>query len=144
MLITETVRVRAKRTKFWDHQGTEKFYFWSCDLEKSADSAFLGQKGLISERVRVRAKRTQFWYPQRKKMYLTEKLHFWTCDLEKVPILCYRRKKVLSWKTESARAKWMTFQKQRISRKIFIFGRVTLKKGRFFFFTHKNVLSQKQ
>ena len=41
--------------------------YWSCDLEKSAVSAFLAQKGLIWEMVTARAKRTKFWYNQRKK-----------------------------------------------------------------------------
>ena len=62
---------------------TEKSNFWSCDLKKSADSAFLAQKGLISETVRARAKRTKFGDCLMKKMCLMENFHFWSCELEK-------------------------------------------------------------
>ena len=77
MLISETVRERAKRTKIWDHQRkktylTENFNFWSCDLVKSVDSAFFVQKGLILETVRARAKQAKFWDHQLKLV-----LRFW-------------------------------------------------------------------
>ena len=62
-LLFETVRARAKRIQFGVHHGKKKylmkiFHFWSCALEKSANSAFLGQKGLFSEMVRARGIRT--------------------------------------------------------------------------------------
>ena len=37
---------------------TENLNFWSCDLEKNADSAIIVEKALISETVRARAKWT--------------------------------------------------------------------------------------
>ena len=82
--------------KFLDHQRKKKylmenFHFWSCDLEKSADSPFLAQKGLILVTVRARVKLTKFWDHQRKETYLTVNFHFWSCDLEKVPIRFVRR-----------------------------------------------------
>ena len=54
--------------------------FWSCDLEKSADSAFLAQKGLLSETIRARAKWTKYCDDQSNQTYLTENFHFWSCD----------------------------------------------------------------
>ena len=45
----------------------EKFHFWLGVPEKSADSAFLSQKGLILETVRARAKRTKLGHHFRKK-----------------------------------------------------------------------------
>ena len=77
----KTVRARAKQMQFWDHQRKktylpENFNFWSGDLKKSADSAFLGQKGLISETVTARAKRTKFWDHQWKKNVFDGKLIF--------------------------------------------------------------------
>ena len=72
MLISETVRASAKWTKFLGHQKkntylAERVNFWSCDIEKRADSAFLKQKSFISETVRARAKQTKFWDHQGKK-----------------------------------------------------------------------------
>ena len=46
------------------------FYKYTCDLDKSANSAFVEQKGLISEMVRVRAKRTKFKdHSSKKKLF---------------------------------------------------------------------------
>ena len=42
----------------------ENFQFWSCDLEKKADSAFLSQKGIISEKV---SEMDEFWGSPKKK-----------------------------------------------------------------------------
>ena len=48
-------------TKGKKHICRKKNYFWSCDLEKSADSAFLAQKGIISEMARAGEKPRKFW-----------------------------------------------------------------------------------
>ena len=58
MVISEKVRARVKRTKFWDHlrkktYSMNNFHFWSCDLENSAvfveNNAYLGNSKSESE-----------------------------------------------------------------------------------------------
>ena len=102
-LISETVRARVKRMKFWDHPRKKNVFYriFSCLVMwplKNADSASLSQKELISETVRARAKRTKFWDHQQKYTYLTESFHFWSCDLEKMQVQPFLQKKRISWK----------------------------------------------
>ena len=63
---------------------TENFHFWSCDLEKSADSSILAQNELISETVRETDK--ILGSPKEKNIF-DENIYLWSCDLEKVPFL---------------------------------------------------------
>ena len=113
MLISEAVRDRAKWMKSCDHPKkkmylSENFDFWSCVIEKIANSLILVQKGLISER--ARAKRPKFWDHQRKKKRIWQEIFiFGHVTLNKVYNYELFAQKELVSKMVRARAKRTKF-----------------------------------
>ena len=88
VLISETESARAKRTEFWDHQRkkkypTEKFHFWSCDLEKVPILPFLRKKCLSRKRKALERNGRNFGITKGKKSIRRKNFIFGHVTLKK-------------------------------------------------------------